>query len=138
MSKKVFRQKSIDEFKKPDNLSDYIKVTNLRLWLIIAFIIILLAGFVIWGSVGTINTKTNVYAVVIDKEITCCVDKDIYENVESKLKKNEEVKFEMNGVIGKITQADEDNTLIGTIDLNDTMGEAVIYESFSPISLLFD
>ena len=60
----IFRQQALDKAGTPDELDKYIRSTSPRLWFLLAAIIILLAGVIIWASVGYVETKTEAVAVV--------------------------------------------------------------------------
>ncbi len=44
MSDQIFRKKSLDRISSPEQLNDYIRVANPGIWMILAAVIILLAG----------------------------------------------------------------------------------------------
>ncbi len=71
----IFREKSMERVSSPEQLNDYIKVTNPGIWLTLAAIIVLLAGFIVWGIVGKLETKVNT-VVVSDTEKTVCYIKE--------------------------------------------------------------
>ena len=71
MNEQVFRKKSLDKVKSPENLNDYVQVSNPGVWLLLAAIIVLLAGAVIWGVFGHIETTVEVKAAAADGVITC-------------------------------------------------------------------
>ena len=54
----IFRKKSIDRVTGPEQLNDYIKVTPPSVWLVLAALIILLAGGIIWGIFGTVEVQS--------------------------------------------------------------------------------
>ena len=56
MDQKLYRQKSMDRISSPEQLNDYLRVTNVSVWVILAAVIILLAGLLIWSSVTTIES----------------------------------------------------------------------------------
>lgn len=56
MSEPIFREKSLEKVKSPDNLNEYIRVSNPGVWLLLAAIIALLLGFCIWGIFGQVRT----------------------------------------------------------------------------------
>ena len=66
MNDKIFRKKSIDRMSSPEQLNDYIKVTNPGVWLVLASIVILLVGVCVWGVFGKLETKLPVAAVSQD------------------------------------------------------------------------
>ena len=55
MENGLFRQKSIDRISSPESLHDYMRVTSPRLWMILAAIIALLAGFIVFASMATME-----------------------------------------------------------------------------------
>lgn len=64
--KTVFRQKTIDRISSPDQLTDYLRVTNPGIWVILAAVILLLAGVFAWSMIGTLETKAEVKVIVED------------------------------------------------------------------------
>ena len=64
MEQKIFRKKSIDKINSPENLNDYIRVTNPGVWLILAAVIALLIGACVWGFFGHIDTTADASAVL--------------------------------------------------------------------------
>ncbi len=57
MAGEVFRKKSMERVSSPEKLNDYIQVTTPSMWIVIAALIILLAGVLIWGIFGKISVK---------------------------------------------------------------------------------
>ena len=55
----------MDKVSSPEQLHDYVKVANPGLWMVISAIVILLAGVVVWGLIGKIDT-TMPTAIVTD------------------------------------------------------------------------
>ena len=47
----------------PEQLNDYIKVTNPGVWMVLEAIVILLVGVCVWGVFGKLETKLSVAAV---------------------------------------------------------------------------
>ena len=64
MSNEIFRKKSLDRMRSPEELNDYIRVLDPGVWLLMAAVIILLAGVCIWGIFGNIETTVNGTAYV--------------------------------------------------------------------------
>jgi len=64
MEKKIFREKSIDRISSPEQLDEYLKVTTPSLWLVLAAVVVLLAGILVWASVGTLETTIDAVGVV--------------------------------------------------------------------------
>lgn len=64
MEKNLFRQETLDHISSPEELHDYMKVTSPRLWMILAAVVALLVGFIVYASVATLENKLNVKAEV--------------------------------------------------------------------------
>ena len=62
----LFRKESLERIQSPEQLTDYIKVTNPGIWIILFAIIILLAGVFVWSTVGKLETLAGGNAVVKD------------------------------------------------------------------------
>ena len=54
-NKGIFREKSIERVSSPEQLNDYIRVTTPSVWLVLAAMIILLAGMLVWSIFGTVE-----------------------------------------------------------------------------------
>ena len=65
MNKQLFKKSSMDKVSSPEQLQDYVRVANPGLWMVISAIVILLAGVVVWGIIGKIDT-TLPTAIVTD------------------------------------------------------------------------
>lgn len=61
----LFREKSIELVESPESLNDYLRVTSPGVWLVLAAVILILVGVVVWGILGRIETSVDV-AVVSD------------------------------------------------------------------------
>lgn len=73
MSNEIFRQKSLDKIKSPENLSDYIRVTNPGLWALLIAVILILAGACVWGFFGRLDSTVSGSAVVGNGKVVCYV-----------------------------------------------------------------
>lgn len=62
----VFRKKTLDRISSPDQLTDYLCVTNPGIWVILAAVILLLAGIFAWSVVGTLETTVQATVIVED------------------------------------------------------------------------
>ena len=56
MNKQLFKKNSLDKVSSPEQLHDYVRIANPGLWMAISAIVILLAGVVVWGCIGKIDT----------------------------------------------------------------------------------
>ena len=59
MDNGIFRKKSIERISSPEQLGDYIRVSNPSIWIILGAIIVLLIGACVWGIFGTIETSVS-------------------------------------------------------------------------------
>lgn len=57
MSEQIFRKKSMERISSPEKLDDYLKISTPSLWLILIAVIAMLAGILVWSSVGELETK---------------------------------------------------------------------------------
>ncbi len=71
MADTIFREKSIQRVSSPEQLNDYIRVTNPGIWIILAATVVLLAGFIVWGVVGSLETQVDAVSVS-DAGTTVC------------------------------------------------------------------
>ena len=62
--KSVYREKTLERISTPDQLTDYLKVTNPGIWVILAAVIILLAGIFVWSCTGVLETKAEAKVIV--------------------------------------------------------------------------
>ena len=52
MESNIFRKKSMDRVSSPEQLNDYIKVSNPTVWMILIAIIMFMLGVCAWGYFG--------------------------------------------------------------------------------------
>lgn len=64
VKKPVFNQQALDKINSPEQLHDYMRVTNPGIWIILAAVILLLGGMFAWASVGKLETTANAMAVI--------------------------------------------------------------------------
>ena len=60
----VFRQKTLERISSPEQLMDYLRVTNPGIWVVLAAVVLLLAGIFAWSTVGTLETKADATVIV--------------------------------------------------------------------------
>ena len=70
---KLFREKSLDAVESPESLNDYLRVTSPRVWLVLAAVIALLIGAILWGVFGHIRTTSQVAVLVEGGKSVCYV-----------------------------------------------------------------
>ena len=71
MQESIFRQASLDRISSPEQLNDYIKVSNPSVWVVIAAKLALLLGLFAWGRWGTLPTTTTLNGIAKAGEIIC-------------------------------------------------------------------
>lgn len=82
MSEKLFRENSLKKVTSPEELNDYVKVANPGVWLLLAGIIALLVGFIIWSVYGRLDTFVNTLGVVNNSELTVYVKESDIEKID--------------------------------------------------------
>ncbi len=73
MDNNIFRKKSIDRVSSPEQLNDYIRVSNPGIWIVLISVIVLLAGVCVWGIFGRLETTLDTACVAKDGTITVYV-----------------------------------------------------------------
>ena len=135
MQKEIFRKKSIERISSPEELNNYLRVTNPNIWVLLVAVILLLVGLLVWSSVGTLETRANGIATVKNNELTVTVSGSRAESI------IEGMEVEINGnraVLNKVS-TDEYGRAIGSAVMNIPDGKyeaEVIIESIKPISFL--
>ena len=71
MDKQIFRKKSVEKVSSPEQLNDYIRISNPSVWMTLAAIIILLAGVCVWGVLGRLETKVSAAALAESGSVVC-------------------------------------------------------------------
>ncbi len=72
----LFRQKSIDKISSPEELNDYIRVSNPGMWMLLVAVILVLLGMVTWGTFGRLETRISVPAKVDENKVVLYVEAD--------------------------------------------------------------
>jgi len=70
----TFRKKSLERISSPEQLTDYIKVSNPGVWLVLAAVVLLLASALVWAVFGTLPTTLSVSAYVSNGAAVLYVD----------------------------------------------------------------
>ncbi len=55
----LFREKNLERISSPEQLNDYIRVATPGVWLLLAGVIVLLVGALLWASFGTVDVHTS-------------------------------------------------------------------------------
>ena len=83
MAESIFRKESMDKISSPEQLDDYIKVSNPGVWMILSCIIILLVGMCVWGIFGKLDTTVTVPAICDAEKSVCYVSQDDLSDIEN-------------------------------------------------------
>lgn len=131
----VFRKKTLDRIASPEQLTDYLLVTNPGIWVILVAVILLLAGIFAWSTVGTLETKADVKIVVTDHKA------QIIPLGSETLKDG--MPFRVSGQDYRIafSRTDEYGRSVGAAEVNLPDGiydGTVVLESVHPISFLLE
>lgn len=73
-SQNLFREKTIERISSPEKLTDYLRVTNPGIWAVLGAVILMLGGLFIWATIGTLETKTSIKAMVDDHTAVIVAD----------------------------------------------------------------
>lgn len=76
MGKSVFRKSSTDRLSSPEQMEDYLRVSNPGIWLTLAAAALLLISFLVWGIFGEIPTTVTAKGVVTGGKAVCYVSPD--------------------------------------------------------------
>ncbi|MEG0909954.1 MAG: hypothetical protein RSB47_00915 [Ruthenibacterium sp.] len=101
MNSTLFRKSSLDKISSPEQLNDYIRVTNPSVWVILGAIIALLVGVCIWGIFGTMDMKVQAPAVAKDGHIVLYLT----ESQAKKVNRGDEICADgQNGTVSEVSQ----------------------------------
>ena len=132
---KAYRQKSIDRISSPDQLQDYMRVTNPGVWMVLAAVIVLLAGIFVATVFGRLESTYTARAKIQDGKAVLLIEGEAADEVDEGMTlriKNEQAKIE--DVYWVKQDAVE---AVARIDLPDGNYDAeVVMEVISPISFL--
>ena len=130
----IFRSETLKRISSPEQLTDYLRVTNPGIWVVLAAVLALLVGFFVWMSVGTIETTVEVgvstqyhHAEVAVKSEGATIEKDMVLRIG-----NQETTI-------LSTKKDEYGRTVGTAEVNlpDGMYDGtLVTESVHPIQFL--
>ena len=85
----LFREKSLEAIESPESLNDYLRVTSPQVWLVLAAVIVLLVGGILWGIFGRIDTRQDAAVITQDGITVCYVPVGSADEIEPILKRNE-------------------------------------------------
>ena len=147
MENRLFRQQSMDQVNSPEQIRDYLRVTSPKLWMVIAAVLVLLAGFLAYLSVAekeiTVPVRVKVENVQMDGREHSFVSFEILNVNRDNYRQGMVVRF--NGVTGKIRYfVETEETTVVAVEPDNPMAKiaagdfdaAVVIESSTPIEEL--
>ena len=119
----------------PDQLADYLRVTNVGVWVMLSVIILLLAAIFVWSCVGRLETTVASQATVTDStaQITVINNANVVPGMTARIGNLEfqisEVKHDETGLV----------LAYGPVNLvNGKYGALIVVDSVAPISFLLN
>lgn len=122
MGKTIFRQKSMQKITSPEQMNDYIRVSNPSVWMILAAVIVLLAGVCVWGVFGHLDTVLQTGGVCKNGRLVVYIgEKDFAEIGENTVFSVNESEYALSNLDDTPVQLDEnfDSYLIHLIGLSE-------------------
>ena len=133
--KSVFRRKALDQIRSPEQMNDYLKVTNPGIWVILAAVVLLFIGLFAWATVGKLETTAKAQAVIQDGTARVMLTETAVLPIASDM----DVRIEGEDYGISTVEQDEfgrDVALVPVSLANGTYDAKVILETVPPISFL--
>ena len=134
----LFRKESVESIQSPEQLNDYMRVTNPTVWIILVSLIIMLAGMLIWSYYATIDSFIRGTAIVEDGSmVVVFTDTQVANNVEEGMEVTAGNSTSVITSLGRL----EDGTVfaLANTDLPNGSYEArVLFRQTQVIKLLFN
>ena len=133
----IFRKSSMDRISSPEQLTDYLKVTNPGIWVLLAAVIILLGGLFAWSMVGNLETVAEGVAVVENGTAQIMVT----DTANSKIASGMTVRIGDDEYRIAAVEKDEYGRAVAFAPIDKTDGRydvKIVTESVHPIKFLFD
>ncbi len=118
----VFRRKSMEKITSPEQINDYIRVSNPSVWMILAAVIVLLAGVCVWGMFGRLDTSVETGGICADGHLTVYVaEKDFAKISKETILSVDGAEYAITGIADAPIQLDSstDSYLIHLIGLSE-------------------
>ena len=72
----LFTKKAQDKLRSPDDLDEYVRLTNPSVWVVLAACAVLLIGLFAWGFLGTAETNVAATATSVSGEVVSFLPAD--------------------------------------------------------------
>ena len=132
----LFRQKSLDRKSEPDQLTDYLRVTKPAVWLLLAAILVLLVGLLVWSLTGNVEITADGDAVIVDGQAKIMLaDNEAYQ-----LDKGMRVMIDDHAAMITSIEANEFGKPVGYASVNQSDGTYsvnIVVRTAHPFELLF-
>ena len=131
----VFRKKTLDRIASPEQLTDYLRVTNPGVWMVLVIMLLLLAGLLAWSAIGTLETTADVKVVVTDSRA------QVLSPEGAKLEQGMPLSVSGQDTVLSAATTDEYGRYIGTteVSLPDGIYDGrVVTETIHPIAFLLE
>ena len=132
----LFRQKSLDRISEPDQLTDYLRVTKPAVWLLLAAILVLLVGLLVWSLTGNVEITADGDAVFVDGQAKIMLaDNEAYQ-----LDKGMRVMIDDHAAMITSIEANEFGKPVGYASVNQSDGTysvSIVVRTAHPFELLF-
>lgn len=139
MDEKVFNKKSAEKIKSPENIDEYIKVSNPSVWLLLISIVVLLLGATFWGIFGRVDSTVATRVIVQDGNAVCYVSEENITRIEVGMTVEFENIESVIESIGEKKNSDYVCNLQTEATLTDGIFDGkVIIESYTPWSFAFN
>ena len=74
MSNPILSKGNGEKVRSPENLNDYIKVSNIGVWVILGVLLLLLVSVFIWGYFGSLKQVITTMGIAKDGVVMCYVE----------------------------------------------------------------
>lgn len=132
MADEIFRKKSLNKIKSPEDLNDYVRVANPGIWMVLVAVVALLIGVCIWGVMGRIETKVPAKLISSDGVVVCEVDTDDTDKIQSGMV------VESGDQKGTVISVDSDSIKVDIALSDGTYDANIVTESIKPLSFVFN
>ena len=134
----LFNKNGRGRITSPDQLDEYLHVTTPTVWIVLAAVVILLAGMMVWSSAAVINSYVTGTGNVKDGEMTVYFDKS---SMVSNVKRG--MTIDVEGDKPEISAVDRDQddqifALADTVLEDGSYDVRVYYDSTKMLNFLFN
>lgn len=60
----LFRKQALEKVTSPEHLTNYLRVTHPGVWVVLAAVLLLLTGLLVWSALGTLETTAEARVLV--------------------------------------------------------------------------